>query len=301
MDHFPQNPAEHPFSFRTSGEEKNNCSACSTEPYKDRTRAWMQKSSVGCREIILIRALYPGSHLRRLHQACVCAWGHTHYTRIPGQEATGRGRAEHRVTGAWHLYKQGFSKLWGVHPGVAPSSDPWCWFLGPFSSAPTKLTMTASGAPEDSPWLQGCSRALESIKLSKMINYFTVFMASTLTCFTSRFPITYAQVLNSGGHVILNYLYSEFFRAEKALPGKSYTTKINDSETRRQSFHNQRGVGHRQEKNREVGSESKTANHFPLKGTDCPPKGRANQLVSGSQGDPCKMQSNVVGAILFFL
>ena len=92
----------------------------------------------------------------------------------------------------------------------------------------------------------------------------------------------------------------EFFRAEKSLPGKSYTTKINDSETRRQSFHNQRGVGHRQEKNREVGSESKTTNHFPLKGTDRPPKGRAKQLVSGSQGDPCKMQSNVVGAILFF-
>lgn len=55
---------------------------------------------------------------------------------------------------------------------------------------PAKITMTASATPEDSPRLRGCSYALESIKRSKVINYFTVFMASTLTCFTFRFPIT---------------------------------------------------------------------------------------------------------------
>ena len=189
MDHFPQNPAEHPFSLRTSGEEKNNCSAFSTEPYKDRTRAWMQKSSVGCREIILIRALYPGGQLGGLHQACVCMRTYTLHQN-PGTgshwQREGRAQGDRCLT----PLQAGLQQALGVHPGVAPSSDPWCWFLGPFSSAPTKITMTASGVPEDSPWLQGCSRALESIKLSKVINYFTVFMASTLTCFTSRFPIT---------------------------------------------------------------------------------------------------------------
>lgn len=151
--------------------------------------------------------------------------------------------------------------------------------------------MTASVTPEDSPWPQGCSCALESIKRSKVINYFTVFMASALTCFPSRFPITQAQVLNSGGHVLLNYLQPEFFRAEKTLPGKSYTTKINDSETRRQSFHNQRGVGCSQEKNGEVSLNQSCQIIFHRRAQTSPQRGRqSNRWVGVGRTRPCKMQ-----------
>jgi hypothetical protein len=58
------------------------------------------------------------------------------------------------------------------------------------SPGPAKITMTVGVARDDSPWPQSCSYALESVKLSNVINYFTVFMASTLTGFTFRFPIT---------------------------------------------------------------------------------------------------------------